>query len=183
LIVCTPATEDSIRTLPELLPSALICEQSVARLLAGLDVVGADEALAAGRHRGVDGDDLDATVAGALDRRVQRLGEVRREDDRVDAARDRVLEQLDLLVDVGLGRRPEEPDLQPEVRGGLARAREHRLPERRVGGLDDGVDLCAGRGSTGAARTTAAVRCARRGPATTTAISAITATNDNENLT
>src|SRR5262249_9990098 len=74
-----------------------------------------------------------------------RVGRVRGEHDGVNPARDRVLDELDLLVDVGLGRGPEEPDLDAVVAAGLARPGQHRLPERRVRRLDDHVDLLAGR--------------------------------------
>src|SRR4029079_17247390 len=121
-----------------------------ARLLAGLDVVGADEALGRRRHGGVGEDDLRAGRAGALDRGVERVRGVRREHDRVRAARDRVLDELDLLVDVGLGRRAEQPDLQTVVSARLPRPGEHRLPEGRVRRLDDDVDLLARRGAAGA---------------------------------
>ena len=128
-------------------------------LLGRLAVVGPDEALVIGGHGRVGDDHLGAALAGALDHVVERVGRVRRDDDRVGAARDRVLDQLDLLVDVGLRRRAEQADLDAVVGAGLLRAGQHRLPERRVGRLDDHVDLLAGH------RAAAAAPAARRRPA------------------
>ena len=54
LSVWMPATEDSIITSPDVLPCCLSeLAHALAGLLAGLDVVGADEALGRRRHRGV----------------------------------------------------------------------------------------------------------------------------------
>ena len=92
------------------------------------------------------------------------LDEFARQDDGVRPARDRVLDQLDLLVDVGLRGGPEEPDLEAVVAAGLARPGEHRLPERRVRRLDDHVDLLAG-GLASAAAAARARRSAGRTPA------------------
>ena len=116
------------------------------------------------RHRGVGEDDLDPGRAGALDRAVERVGGVRREHDRVRAAGDRVLDELDLLVDVGLGRRAEQAHLQAVVAAGLARPGEHRLPERRVRRLDDHVDLLAGRRAAVAAAARGRRGRSRSGP-------------------
>ena len=90
--------------------------QPAARLLGGLAVVRPDEALRVGRHRGVGDDHLGPALAGAVDHVVERVGRVRRDDDRVRAARDRVLDELDLLVDVGLGGRAEQADVDAVVR-------------------------------------------------------------------
>src|SRR5258705_381 len=84
-----------------------------------------------------------ARLGGALDRGFGGAGGVRAHDDRLEAARDRVLPELDLLVDVGLRGGPERAPLDAEVVAGVLGPRQHDLPERRVAGLDDDVDLGA----------------------------------------
>ena len=90
-------------------------------------------------RRGVDADDRHF-LRRLVDRLAERLELGRGDDDRGGLFGDRVLEDRDLAVDVGLGLRAEFGDLDAEILAGLAGAGEHDLPIARGRVLDDDRD-------------------------------------------
>src|SRR5208283_699378 len=79
-----------------------------------------------------------------VNRLAERLELRWRDDDRGGLFADRVLEDRNLAVDVGLGLRAEFGDVDAEILAGLAGAGEHDLPVARRGILDDDRDRDVG---------------------------------------
>ena len=104
---------------------------------AALHVVGGEErgeGLAVGGA--VDADDL-YRFRGLVDRLAERRELRRRDHDRRRLLGDRVLEDRNLAVDVGLRLRAEFGHLDAKILSGLARAGQHDLPVERSRVLDD----------------------------------------------
>ena len=85
--------------------------------------------------------DRDIGVLGLLQQRDRGLAVERREADRGGLLVERGLEHLDLLVDLRLGLRALEGDLDVEIFGGLLRAQLDGLPELVLEALGDDRDV------------------------------------------
>ena len=131
--VCEPAVMPMSPTLP--LPP--ISSASVSRRdPGGADVVGGDVGVGRiGIDAGVEGDHRHAALDRLLDRRRQRLGVGRGDQDPVDLAHHHVVDQVDLAGDVGLLLDADVENVVAELLAGLLGAALDREPERRVGGL------------------------------------------------
>ncbi len=154
-----PATEDSMKTLPEVLPFS-VSRSHMRRpaISPAVTLLVPMKPSTGGGDLVVGNDHLDPGFAGGINRRIQRGVRARRDDDSLHSARDRVLHELHLLIDVRLRRRPELSDIDAEVLAGFLATGQHRLPERRVVGADDHVDLLTRRRSAAAASATGAAR-------------------------